>query len=140
MDGLSGAASVLAVIQISAQIFDACRTYYLQVKTARKDIQRLRDEIILLQDVLVSVADLADSASLPTLALLARDEGPIQQCQKELLGLARRLDPGQSKDEMRTFGLRALKWPFTSKEVDKAINTLERYKASFDFALSTDQT
>jgi hypothetical protein len=41
MDGLSAAASVIAVLQISAQLFDLCRTYYLNVKDARKDTQRL---------------------------------------------------------------------------------------------------
>jgi hypothetical protein len=142
MDGLGAAAGVIQVIQISAQVFDSCRTYYLQVKSARKEIQRLRDEVISLQDVLANVADLADSAGsakLSTLALLDQADGPIAQCHKELSTLAEKLDLAQGKDEMKAFGLRALKWPFSSKDVDKAISDIERYKASFDIALSVDQ-
>ena len=93
MDGLSAAATVLGVIQISSQIFDICRTYYINVKEARKDIERLRYEITSLQDVLVNALDLADSpnsGSLQSLKLICQEGGPMQQCQSELAGLATR--------------------------------------------------
>ena len=143
MDGLSGAAGVIAVVQISGKVFDLCRTYYLEVKNARKDIQRLRDEVTSLQDVLASVADLADAPSsgkLSILGLLNRPNGPVQQCHTELTRLVAELEPGQGKDTMKQFGLRALKWPFSSKDVDKAIIAIGRYKATFDLALTADHT
>ena len=143
MDGLSAAASVIAVIQVSSQIFDLCRTYYINVKDAREDIQRLRDEITALQDVLVNVADLTDdpkSASLKALASISRKDGPLQVCQSELLALAARLDPGEERGRMRQFGMRALKWPFSSKEVDKILDSIGRHKSSFTLALAADQT
>ena len=143
MDGLSAAASVIAVIQISSQVFDLCRTYYINVKEARKDIQRLRTEITALQDVLISVADLADdsdSTSLKTLNLISQEDGPAQQCRAELIALAARLDPGEEKGRMRQFGMRSLKWPFGSKEVDQILDTIGRHKSSFTLALAVDQT
>lgn len=141
MDGLSAAASVVAVIQISGHVFDLCRTYYSEVKEARKDIQRLRDEVTSLQDVLTNVADLADAPSpahLSILNLLNQVDGPVQQCQAQLTELAAKLEPGQGKNKMKQFGLRALKWPFSSKEVEKTVVTIGRHKATFGLALAAD--
>jgi ankyrin repeat domain-containing protein 50 len=143
MDGLSAAASVIALVQISSQVFDLCRTYYLEVKEARKDIQHLRDEVTSLQDVLANVADLADapgSAKLSILNLLNQPDGPVRQCRTDLLRLAAELDSGQGNVRMKKFGLRALKWPFSSKDVDKAITVIGRHKATFNLALTADQT
>jgi hypothetical protein len=139
MDGLSAAASVIAVVQVSRQVFDLCRTYYSEVKDARTDIQRLCDEVMSLQNVLTSVTHLA-SAKLPILDLLNQPDGPVQQCLTELIALAAKLNSGQGKDKMRQFGLRALKWPFSSKDVDKAITAIGRHKTTFTLALTADQT
>lgn len=143
MDGISAAASIIAVIQISGQVINLCRTYYSGVRGAKMDIQRLREEITSLQTVLTKVADLAnapDAAKLSTLGLLNQPDGPAQQCLTELITLAAKLSPGQGKDTMKQFGLRALKWPFSSKDVDKTITTIERHKATFNLALAADQT
>src|SRR6266480_534900 len=142
MDGLSAAASVIAAIQISGKVFDLCRTYYLEVRDAREDIKRLRDEVTILQDVLTNVADLAKapgSAKLSILGQLNQPDGPLQQCGTELQGLATKLELGQGKDMMKQFGLRALKWPFSSKDIDKTIKAIERYKVTFSLALTADQ-
>jgi hypothetical protein len=143
MDGLSIAASAIAIIQISSTIFDLCRTYYINVKGARKDIQRLQHELIAIQDVLVRLVDLSkehNTASLRTLKLLEQEGGPLEQCQSELVALAARIGVGDEDGKMKSFGLRALRWPLNSKDVDKALNTIERHKASLGLALNTDQT
>ena len=105
MDGLSAAASVIAVIQISGHVFDLCRTYYFEVRNARKDIQRLRDEVTSLQDVLTNVADLPDSPGSAKLSILGlnQSDGPLQQCRTELTELATKLEAGQGKDKMKQF-------------------------------------
>jgi hypothetical protein len=41
---------------------------------------------------------------------------------------------------MSRFGFRALKWPFTSKQVDKVVLNLEGYEQTFSLALQVDQT
>lgn len=118
MDGLGAVSSVIAVIEISSQIFDLYRTYYVNVKDAKKDIQRLRNEVTALQDVFVNVADLADEpnpSSLRTLGLISQQDGPVQQCELELTTLPARLDPVEEKGSMRRFGMRAPKWPFRAK-------------------------
>jgi hypothetical protein len=104
MDGISAAASVAAVIEISGRTFDLCRTYYSEVKNAREDIRRLRDQVISLQNVSTNVKDLADapgSAKLSILDLLNQPNSLIQQCQTELKGLATKLDTEQEKNNLR---------------------------------------
>jgi len=142
MDGLSAAASIIAVIQISAQVFDLCRTYYLNVKDARKDIQRLQNEISSLHEVLVSVVDLAENpnaTSLGALDLINQKDGLLKQCEIELTALAAQLDPG-GDSKMNQLVFRTLKWPFSSKDVEKVLVTIGRYKSTFLLALTTDQT
>jgi hypothetical protein len=56
MDAVSAAANVIALIQISGQVFDLCQSYYLGVKNAREDSCRLRNEVMSLQDVLTNVS------------------------------------------------------------------------------------
>jgi hypothetical protein len=113
------------------------------VRDASTDIQRLREEIAALQNVLTKVADLAntpDSAKLSTLDLLNQPDGPAQQCLTELITLAAKINPGERKDAMKRFGLRALKWPFSRTEVDNIVATIGRHKATFNLALAADQT
>src|SRR3979411_1868195 len=90
MEPLSAAASVIAVVQISGQVFSLGQKYCSEVKGARKDIQSLRNEVMSLQDVLTNVADLAEdpgSGKLSILSLLNQHDGPVKQCQKDLIGL-----------------------------------------------------
>lgn len=141
MDGLSAATTIIAVIQVSVQVYDVCRTYYMEVRDARKDIQSLRDEVMSLQDVLINLRDLAEdsvSADLSSLTLVSQENGPLQQCQRDLEELVAKLNPGQGKNTMRQYGLRALKWPFTSKDVDKVLVTIGRHKATFNLVLAAD--
>lgn len=141
MDGLSGAASIIAVIDMSAKIFELCQTYVSAVKEARKDIQRLRDGVTSLQDVLTDVRDLAEEPNLSRRSVFSRlsqHDGPVQQCERDLRRLAAQLDPGEGESKMRQFGLRALKWPFSSKDIDKRLQVINEHKATFTLALTSD--
>lgn len=142
MEGLAGASSVTAIIDISAQIFMLCHKYLSEVKDAKQDIRRLRDEVTSLQNVLENVADFADadaSAKLSTLSLLNQPDGPVQQCQAELEGLFAKLKAGRGDGgDMKKFGLRALGWPFKKKDVDSTVEVISRYKATFNLALTAD--
>ena len=141
MDGISAAASIAALIEISGSAFNLCQKYYSEVKDARKEIQRLRDEVTSLQDVLFSVADLAEAANPTKMSILDRlnqADGPVKQCQAQLTGLVAKLEPADGPSRMRQFGMRALKWPFSKKDVENVITTIERYKTSFNLAVTTD--
>ena len=141
MDGLSGAASVIAVIDISAKIFDLCQTYFSAVKEARKDIRRLRDGVTSLHDVITEVRDLAEDPSShrkSVFSCLNQHDGPVQQCERDLRKLVEQLELGEGESKMRRFGLRALKWPFSSKDIDKRLQVINDHKATFTLALTSD--
>jgi len=55
-----------------------------------------------------------------------------------LVGLVAKLEAGQGKNKMKQFGLMALKWPFSSKDVEKLLTTIARNKATFNLALTVD--
>lgn len=141
MDGLSAAASVIAVIQIAEDVCSKLQQYMWAVKDAKKDIERLRDEVLSLHNVLEKVDDLKNdprSAKLPALNTLNKPNGPIEKCNHELVKLLDELDIGQGDTTMKRVGWRALKWPFSSKAIDKKVGALERYKATFSFAITAD--
>jgi Fungal N-terminal domain of STAND proteins len=69
MDGLSGAASIIAVVDISAKVASLCFQYSLAVKDAKNDITRLQRKIGDVKGVLENTKQLLDGlgkARLPT--------------------------------------------------------------------------
>ena len=143
MDGLSGAASVIAVIDISAKVASICFQYSVEVKHAKDDIERLHRKINEVKDVLKRLQQLLkqDESRLSTTRTLL---DPLQRCFQELNDLEgklkAKLEPSLGRKAMQRFGMRALKWPFTSKEVEKAVQDLENYRNTFSLALQVDQT
>lgn len=138
MDGLSAAASVLAVIEISAKLVALCRDCFSEVKEAKKDIQRFRKEVTTLENILIDLRDLVDTPDRTKLPIL---DTSLKQCQSTLEELVRKLEKAAGKDKMmKQFGWRAFKWPFNSNDVQKAIETIERHKNTFNLALTVDQT
>lgn len=139
MDGLSGATSVIAVIDISAKIASLCFRYSVAVKDANKDIERLQGKVADIKDILGGVKHLLDKQEKTP--LLARKlAGSLKDCFLRLEALETQLGPGKARKAMSRLGVRALKWPFTSKEVEKIVIDLERYEQTFILALQVDQT
>jgi hypothetical protein len=56
----------------------------------------------------------------------------------DLEELKAKLDAGKRKKPMSRVGLRSLKWPFTRKEVEKAVEMVEGYTTTFNVALLAD--
>lgn len=137
MEPLSGVASVIAVVEISARLLNLCQKYCSAVKEARKDIQHFRNEVIALHDVLMNVQDLVDSSDGAQLSIL---DMPLKQCLSTLEELLTKLDPGEDENTMKQFGRRAWKWPFSSNDIKKAIAAIDRHKNTFNLALNADQT
>lgn len=63
----------------------------------------------------------------------------LQQCLRELKEIKEELEPGKNRKAMNRFGMRALKWPFTSKQVEKIISRMKGYEQTFTLALQIDQ-
>ena len=140
MDGLAGASSVIAVVDISAKVASLCFQYSVAVKDAKRDIERLQKKVTDIKNVLVEVGRLLDKGDKSQLSTTRKLLDSLEECYQQLQGLKAQLEPGGSRKAMQRVGLRALKWPFTSKQVEKIVATLEQYEDTFSLALQVDQT
>ena len=138
MDGLSGAASIIAVIDVSAKIISLCFQYSTAVSNSRKDIERLQKKVSNLKDVFGQVEQLLDGQNKTPATHNLSDS--LKECLWQLEELKTQLEPGKTRNAMSRVGFRALKWPFTSKEVEKCIASLESYEQIYTLALLADQT
>jgi ABC-type phosphate/phosphonate transport system ATPase subunit len=136
MDGVTSAATVLSVIQTAWQAYTLCKTYFDEVKEARKVILHLRQEVTSLDSILTNVSRLAegrDPAKLSSVRLLMQEDGPVL-----LDEFLPKLDPGKGKNVMTPFGMRALKWPFISKDIEKVLTKIGQLNATLTMALAAD--
>jgi hypothetical protein len=140
MDGLSGAASVIAVIDISAKIVSLRPQYSKAVKDAKVDIERVQRKVGDIAHILKQIKQLLDSQDKTRLSATQGLFTSLVKCLKELENLRVELEPRKGRKTMTRIGLRALRWPFTSKQVDKVVSNLEGYEQTFSIALQVDQT
>src|ERR1700722_7308998 len=118
MEGLSGAASVIAVVDLSAKVASLCFQYLVAVKDAKEDIKRLQGEVNSIKDVLGGVKQLLDGLDdKMRLLVTQRLSNSLEDCFLQLEAVQKRLEPGGARKAMNRFGVRALKWPFRSKEI-----------------------
>jgi hypothetical protein len=140
MDGLSSAASVIAVIQLTGSLVKLCGGYIQEVKDAREEILNLQQAITGLEGTLQDLQkflQINNAKALPTSSRLLSN---VADCLTYLQALERRLDPGKGRRLMKKVGLRALKWPLKRTEVEGVAKNLERYSSSFLLSLQVDQT
>ena len=139
MAGIGEAASIIAVVQITAQVASLCGGYLSGVHDAQKDIQRLYLRITSLQGVLEKMEQMVADSKSAKLPVSDSVYQSLMQCLTDLESLKTKLDPGERQKAMQRIGLRALKWPFTKKEVDQTMQMLEGYTMTFSVALQADQ-
>lgn len=140
MEGLGVAANVIAVVELSAKIASLCIQYSLAVKHAKADIERLGGEVNSVTELLRGVERLLQRLDDTQLSTSKKLRDALIDCFSQLAQLNTKLDPGKTRKTMSRLGVRALKWPFESKGVEKVINDLERCKQMISLALQVDQT
>jgi hypothetical protein len=138
MEGLGVAANVIAVVELSAKIASLCVQYSRAVKHAKADIERLGREVNSITDLLRAVEGLLQRPDNTQLSASQKVHDALKDCLSQLVQLHTKLDPGRRRKVMSSFGVRALKWPFESKGVEKVINDLERCKQTISLALQVD--
>lgn len=120
MDPLSTTASIIAILQLSSEIFKYVNT----VADASKDRDRLRHEAKACRNILQQLVDEADDsiegkAWSETIKALEAPGGPLGRLHVALNIMKTKLQP--------TAGLRkSLKWPFQEKEIQKIFESIER--------------
>ncbi|KAJ5355562.1 NACHT and WD40 domain protein [Penicillium cataractarum] len=140
MDGLSSAASVIAVIQLTGSIVTICGGYIQGVKDARDDIIFLQRTVVGLGNVLQKIEELLQDPRGTKLSTSSTLVNNISDCLSHLRALEEKIELGRGKRTMKRLGIRALKWPLKRTEVEKAVQDLERCKSLFTLSLQVDQT
>ncbi|KAM0804992.1 hypothetical protein BDR22DRAFT_885082 [Usnea florida] len=130
--------TAIAVGQVSAKILSIIWKYYSEVMDAKSDVTRLADEIQKFHDVMLKISELLrkDSTKVPASASLIP---MIAKSLSDIRVLEKKLDPGTGAKVMKRVGKRALKWPFTKKEVDDWVTGFQRLEGTLNLALNADQ-
>jgi hypothetical protein len=144
MEGLGAAASAITVIELAAKITSLCLKYSSAVKNARPDIERLRAHTDSLKKTLEGAQKLLQDPNGARLTTSQKLHDALENTRSQLVNVATRLEDklntGRGGKAMRYLGLRALAWPFESKDVDTIIANLQRHQNTFSAALHIDQT
>jgi hypothetical protein len=140
MDGLSPAASTIAVIELSTKVVSLCAQYYTAVKNAKADITRLRGVVESLNSIVNDCRDLLDGQHGSKLESSRRLKQALNECSSDLERLENKLEPLRGRKTMSRLGIRALRWPFSSREVDRIIRQLDKSKEEVALAMQIDQT
>jgi hypothetical protein len=138
MDGLSGAASVIAVIQIAQSVASGLKDYYEGVRDARADIRTLYNSIKGLEAILSAIQDLLNRGDAGLAESKQSLEPPLRQSELDLTKL--RFDLQGSQEKRQKFGRAAqsLAWPFKKKDVEKTVDALERNKSALMLGLGVE--
>lgn len=140
MEVVGAAASIVALVEISGKVLYLTGNYLTQVEKAKEDIDRFRLELEGFVKVVRGLHELAKNPEATKLATLKSLDESIRICKLDLEHMQRKLEPNNVRGAMSRLGIRALKWPFQKKELQNAIDILERYKSTFSSALNIDQT
>ncbi|KAK7575246.1 hypothetical protein V3481_017210 [Fusarium oxysporum f. sp. vasinfectum] len=139
-EALGVASSVIAVVDLSAKVFFLCLQYSREVKNAKDDIERLRKEVAGFQDTTKELKALLEGPRGKELKTSQQLVSAIEDGHSTLGKVEQRLRPSTGRKVMSRFGMRALRWPFESKDVEGAIQNLERCRENISLALNIDHT
>lgn len=140
MEGIGVAANIIAVVDLSAKVASWCYQYGKDVKNARSDIDRLRGEATNLNEVATGAQKLLEGPNGNQLDTSKQLLSAASESQDQLRKLEEKLRQKAGRKTMSRIGLRALKWPFESSDVEKAITDLVQCSHAIGLALQVDQT
>ncbi|KAL0942293.1 Vegetative incompatibility protein HET-E-1-like protein 7 [Colletotrichum truncatum] len=140
MEGLGVAANVIAVVDLSAKVASICLQYSKDVKNARDEIMRVEKELNTLKYVASGASDLLEGPQGAKLETSHQLLGAVVSARSRLEQLQDELNPRSTRKAMSRLGLRALKWPFQSKDVKNIIQEIARCTQTISTGLQIDQT
>ena len=123
IDGLAAAASIAAIVDISAKIASLCFQYSIAVRDA-KDIKRLGRAVTNVKNVLEEVQLLLDGQDKTRLSTTHKLSDSLKDCHRQLQGLKAQLKPGKAREAMRQVRLRARGIALAQKELGAGGRTI----------------
>ena len=143
MEGVGAAASVIAVVELSAKVGSLLFQYTQGVRHAKADIERLRSEVGNLNSAWEKVQKLLsgpNNAKLVTLQQFASTlETTLKESYSQLEQLEQRLKP-KTRHLPWLPGRSALKWLLEKKDVGAAVEALSRCTYLISLNLLVDHT
>jgi hypothetical protein len=130
------AASVVQLSDLAGRVFVRAFQFYRDVKDAPARSKELRDELQLVADLLDSLKEvcMVPDLQLPGQLDLGRLGQSLTQFDEFLTSIDQRITME------RTRGLKRLKWPFSIEETQRLLESIGRYKETFNWALNMHQT
>jgi hypothetical protein len=138
MAGLEVAASIIAVVNLSAKVTLLCTQYSREVATAKSDIARLQGRINQLENTFSEVNRLLDGQHGAELKASQKLRNGVDACLSQVAAIEQKMKARRGRKTMSRLGFRALRWPFTSQEVDKIVLELRESEAMLTLALQVD--
>ncbi|WDK08881.1 vegetative incompatibility protein HET-E-1 [Colletotrichum graminicola] len=134
------AVNIATIVELSTKIAKVCLQYSKEVKNAKEEIDRVEKETLNLKTVAESASELLEGPHGATLKTSQTLVGAAQAAASRLKALDAELRPSDTRKAMRRFGVRASKWPFQSRDVEKTVRDIERYTQMISMGLQIDQT
>jgi hypothetical protein len=136
MDGLSVAASIIAVLQLTGAVIG----YLNDVKDAPKECQQYAIEASNLQSLLINLLYQLNQGQTgdrwyTAVRALNVENGPLDQYKQALEQLRLRMEIQDSIQKVK----RRLLWKFSKEEITSILARMERLKTHVSFALQMDQ-
>lgn len=141
MEAVGAVASLLAIIEITAHVIRTSSEYIRGVKDATRAAQRFRQELRDFRTILEQLEERADAERTfggdhaETKFFLSIQDS-LDDCKLIVAKVEKRLTIPTEVVRLK----RALMWPFREKEVEKFVDSLRGFKATFQLALSLDHT
>lgn len=149
---LGAAVNTLSIVQISAEASAVLFRYAKDVKNAPEDIARLRSQVDHTHTILTKLNELVNGPDGYRLNASAGLVKALHDCETQLETIKKRLPlpseqvPGNSKEGLRKemeiwFSKIAIhmKWPFTNKETNDLITSLQQDTKILFQALQIDE-
>lgn len=139
MDGLSGAASVIAILQLTQSVGEVLKNYYEGVRDARDEIRRLYDSVRSLEATLTQLQYILDKDATSTLLSpsLSDSSSALKLSELELKNLKSALESGSNATRFGN-AFRSLAWPFKKKEVASIVGNLDRHRSTLLLSLGVE--
>lgn len=145
MEALGGAASIIAVLQITGVIVKACNAYIEGVQTYRKELRAVRMAIQSLAVIFetLNTMDQNDPDDAAMLSHLGKPDGPIEGCRTVVQALSSLISlptaitsNGQiSKKQKLHVSLATLAWPLKANDAQKLMEELNQHKSTIEIAI-----
>jgi len=132
--GVAAAAGQFA--EQALKISDCLYHYFKSVKNAPAKSRELRQEALLLSDVLETLIGLFAAQNQPSiLPNASKYAATLKEFQETMAEMADKIEIKKGK-----FSFKRLAWPFSEKENENYLAKMERFKSSFQLALQALQS